>query len=398
MATICLNMIVKNEAHVIKGTLENLLEKLPFDYWVISDTGSTDGTQELIRNFFAERGIPGELFEDQWEDFGSNRQKALEYAEGKTDYVLFFDADDRVEGTPALPELVEASYYLKMTDEGGASEYGRPLLVKNDGSFRWRAVLHEYLWDTQSRGYTLIQGDYVVISGRTGGRSLLPDKYKNDALVLEKALAEGRDPDLRHRYMFYCAQSWAAAGDSEKSTYWYEERAKEQGWDQELAVTLYRLGQHYGPIDEAKAIHCWLRSAEAFPQRAEAWYQLSRVNSWAGRHQVAYPFAKEASRVAKSKGDTIYLFGAADINRLWAHYELFMNAFYAGHLDESYQALKDVIYADERSDLYERELEKLGQLAPFVAEDSFAEVSKLREFLESRQKKTVLEALGLSKG
>lgn len=398
MTTICLNMIVKNEAHVVKETFENLLEKLPFDYWVISDTGSTDGTQDLIKNFFAERSIPGELFEDEWEDFGTNRQKALKYAEGKTDYVLFFDADDRVVGNLVLPELVEASYYLKMKDEGGTSEYGRPLLVKNDGSFYWRAVLHEYLLDSKSRGYTVIEGDYYVLSGRTGGRSLLPDKYKNDALVLEKALAEGKDPDLRHRYMFYCAQSWAAAGDSEKSAYWYEERAKEQGWDQELAVTLYRLGQHYSKSDEAKAIHCWLRSAEAFPKRAEAWYQLSRVNSWAGRHQVAYPFAKEAAKAAKSKGNTIYLFGAADINRLWAYYELFMNAFYAGHLEESYQALKDVIYADERSDLYERELEKLRQLASYVANDSFAEVTKLKEFLESREKTAVLEALGLLKG
>ena len=46
--TICLNMIVKNESHVIINTLECLVKFFPFSYWVISDTGSTDNTKELI--------------------------------------------------------------------------------------------------------------------------------------------------------------------------------------------------------------------------------------------------------------------------------------------------------------------------------------------------------------
>ena len=31
-ATICLNMIVKNESHIIKQTLEKLCNKINFDY------------------------------------------------------------------------------------------------------------------------------------------------------------------------------------------------------------------------------------------------------------------------------------------------------------------------------------------------------------------------------
>ena len=47
-ATICLNMIVKNESHIIIETLKNLCHYIPFAYWVISDTGSTDDTKKLI--------------------------------------------------------------------------------------------------------------------------------------------------------------------------------------------------------------------------------------------------------------------------------------------------------------------------------------------------------------
>jgi glycosyltransferase involved in cell wall biosynthesis len=83
--TICLNMIVKNESHIIESTLEKLLKKISIDYWVISDTGSTDNTKEIINSFFEKKKIPGELFEHEWKDFGYNRTKALECAYNKTE-------------------------------------------------------------------------------------------------------------------------------------------------------------------------------------------------------------------------------------------------------------------------------------------------------------------------
>ena len=51
----CLNMIVKDEAHIIEDTLTKLLKKIKIDYWVISDTGSTDDTKEVITNFFKKK-------------------------------------------------------------------------------------------------------------------------------------------------------------------------------------------------------------------------------------------------------------------------------------------------------------------------------------------------------
>ena len=82
---LCLNMIVKNESHIIKNTLIKLLKKIKFDYWVISDTGSTDNTKELITEFFKEVDIPGEIYNDEWKDFGHNRSKALEHAFNKSE-------------------------------------------------------------------------------------------------------------------------------------------------------------------------------------------------------------------------------------------------------------------------------------------------------------------------
>ena len=88
---VCLNMIVKNEAHVIRRCLDSVLPHI--DTWVIVDTGSTDGTQELIRDYFAKAGKPGELHERPWKDFGHNRDEALQMARSKARYTMFIDAD-----------------------------------------------------------------------------------------------------------------------------------------------------------------------------------------------------------------------------------------------------------------------------------------------------------------
>ena len=44
-----LSMIVKNETHIIKECFDTIYDQI--DYWVIVDTGSTDGTQEFIKNY-----------------------------------------------------------------------------------------------------------------------------------------------------------------------------------------------------------------------------------------------------------------------------------------------------------------------------------------------------------
>ena len=75
-------MIVKNESHIIGDTLKCLIQKAPFQYWVICDTGSTDGTQEIIKD--ALKDIPGELHEVPWVDFGTNRTQVVDLAYGKT--------------------------------------------------------------------------------------------------------------------------------------------------------------------------------------------------------------------------------------------------------------------------------------------------------------------------
>ena len=251
--TVCLNMIVKNEAKIIITTLTNLSKYIDFDYWVISDTGSTDNTQQLIRDYFLERGIPGELFSHEWRDFGYNRTQALECAYDKTDYLLIFDADDSMNGDFKLPffnTTIRADRYMLKIGKG--FEYVRPLLINNRKRWRFKGVLHEFLDNMEPVGPdATVQGDYHIDSGRTGNRSQNPTKYYDDAIILEKAYhIELALPDkgLSGRYAFYCARSYKDAGEKyhNEAVDWYKKVLDiPHHWHQEKYYAALEIGTIY---------------------------------------------------------------------------------------------------------------------------------------------------------
>ncbi len=96
---ICLNMIVRDEAHVIERCLASV--KPYIDHWVIVDTGSVDDTPARIASALA--GVPGTLHHRPWRDFGHNRSEALALAKPHGDYLLFLDADEALGHEPGAP-------------------------------------------------------------------------------------------------------------------------------------------------------------------------------------------------------------------------------------------------------------------------------------------------------
>jgi glycosyltransferase involved in cell wall biosynthesis len=296
-ASICLNMIVKNESHIIRGTLEMLCNKICFDYWVICDTGSTDGTQDIITQFFKEKGINGELFSDEWVDFAHNRSLALNRAFGKTDLLLVFDADDEIHGDLCLPvnksDILYDEYHLKFGSQFGTS-YTRVLLINNQKRFRYFSVLHEFIscLEPNSRS-TVVEGDYFLVSGRSGNRSQDPKKYLNDALILEKAHAKALTcgDQLYKRYAFYCANSYKDYGNFEDAIKWYKITLKQDNWLQEKYVSCLYIYDCYTSLGQKE--HGFFYLIEAFSydiERVECLYPLLLHYACSNKDNIAYNY------------------------------------------------------------------------------------------------------------
>ena len=287
--TICLNMIVKNEAHIICQTFDNLTKFFDFDYYVICDTGSTDGTQKKIVEYFEKIDISGEIHECKWKDFGHNRTEALEKAYNKTDYLFIFDADDKITGNFKLPsELVEDTYHLQFGDCNGGFVYKRPLLLNNRKKYKYEGVLHEFLVPIDHHPTEkLIKGNYGVHSGRTGDRSKDPDKYKKDAKILEDAFYNKENEGLKHRYAFYCGQSYKDCGNIDKAIEWYEKTLTLKNWNQEKYYSSLQLGFLYKQKNEIeKALFYWLKTMEYDNDRIEGVVLACAEYSSRGMHQM----------------------------------------------------------------------------------------------------------------
>lgn len=291
--SLCLNMIVKNESYIIRDTLEKLLKKIKFDYWVISDTGSTDNTKEIILDFFKKVNICGEIFDDEWKGFGHNRTKALEHAYKKSKYLLVFDADDELCGDFVLPELVLDSYHFQFGDASGIS-YTRTQLINNQKKWKYFGVLHEFIGCMEpTNGTDVIRGNYYTLSGKSGDRSKDSNKYLKDAKILEEAYDEAvnNNDAIYNRYGFYCANSYYDCGKYEDAIKWYKKTLESGCWCQEKYVSCLRIYNCYKCLKQQETGFFYLvKSAEYDKERVECFYELIQHYCCSGLNENAYAY------------------------------------------------------------------------------------------------------------
>ncbi|HKY90588.1 MAG TPA: glycosyltransferase [Nevskiaceae bacterium] len=338
--TICLNMIVKNEAHVIRRCLDSVRPLI--DTWVIVDTGSTDGTQDVIREHL--RDLPGTLHERPWKGFGASRTEALELARGAADYLFFIDADDQME-VPAgfrMPHLAADLYEVEIRH--AQLLYWRPALVATRHAWRWVGVLHEYLdCEVDEPTRERLHGVRMLyMSG--GGRSQVDQrtKYLRDAAVLEGGLVD--EPD-NARYVFYLGQSYRDAGEPEKALVAYDRRTTMGGFDEEVFcahLNAARLAAQVGR-PSSEIVDRYLRAHESRPKRAEALGDLARWCRENGpRWPLAYLFGKAASAIPQP--DDI-LFVESEWYAWRALDEYAIAAYWVGAFQESNDACERLLQA-----------------------------------------------------
>jgi GR25 family glycosyltransferase involved in LPS biosynthesis len=339
-STICLNMIVKNEAHVILETLNNLTSVISFDYWVISDTGSTDNTKEIIQTFFKEKNIPGELVEHEWKDFGYNRTKALECAFNKTDYLFVFDADDSIVGKLVIPKILVNDRYDFLF--GSGFTYLRPLLVNNRIKWKYVGVLHEYLSSEFVETYSVLNGDYYIHSGKTGDRNKDPDKYYKDAIVIQNAFEKEQDYGLKTRYAFYCAQSYRDAGYTEETLQWYLKCVEMNGWAQEKFFSCIMIGNIYKEKkDMNNAYKFWLKTVEYDSERMDGVIIASNNMVTSGNYIMCNLLYNKYKNYKKNLKEKLFLFDYLYNGQF--EFDNSIAAFYSNDLDGGYECCKKIL-------------------------------------------------------
>jgi len=293
--TICLCMIVKDEARVIRRCLQSVLGLI--DCWVICDTGSTDGTQQLIRSSL--EGIPGDLHERRWVDFGHNRTELMGLARGKADYLLLLDADMTASYDKARLQVLGAdSYMLRHAED---PEYWIKRLVRGDRRWWYVGVTHEHI---ATDGTDRVEKLGAIVIRHHGDSGTRTEKFERDLRLLSEEVA--REPD-NARTVFYLAQTLRDLGRLDESIDLYRRRAAMGGWPEETFYALYQVGvlsDRAGRRDQAMValFDAW----NSRPQRAEPLYELAWMFRERRQYQPAHLVSDRGLRIPVPR-DTLFV-------------------------------------------------------------------------------------------
>ena len=189
----------KNESKGIRRMLESVYKHI--DFYILQDNGSTDGTPDIVREFFADKDIPGFIYEveEGWVGFGWNRdhllQKCLQTNHG-CDWIMKMDCDE----------------YLEVDDDFDWSPFDNTdiesfhVTAQNPGCIYYRAwiwnaklpwkfyhdVAHECIYLDNEKGENFervnLPRGFRMIGTNDGESYTVRTKYISDALKLEEKM------------------------------------------------------------------------------------------------------------------------------------------------------------------------------------------------------------------
>lgn len=298
MPTISLCMIVKNEEEVLANCLQSVQDIC--DEIVIVDTGSTDRTKEIAKQF------TDKVLDFKWiDDFSAARNFA--FSNATMDYILWLDADDvflpadqqKFKKLKASLDVnvdgVSMVYVIARDEYGNPSfHYRRNRLVKRSKNFKWVGPVHEYL-DVSGN---IISSDISVehkkdekiTTGTTSDRNLR---------IYENRIKKGED--FSPRDLYYYANELRDHKQYEKAIIYYHEfLGGKKGWvEDNIRACLYLADCHARLGEKDEEMEALLKSLTYDAPRPEPCCRLGDRFKAKKDYQTAVFWYMTASKMKK---------------------------------------------------------------------------------------------------
>ena len=345
--TVCLNMIVKNEEKIIERALDSVACML--DSYCICDTGSTDSTVSIIKEFFEKNGIPGKVVHKDFVNFGENRTFALKQAKELADYLLFIDADMIVRGAETFDKDILTADVYRLKQGSNDFYYYNTRIISTKIDCSYFGVTHEYVnigkrpggGEAVSKQIDALTIDDIGDGGAKG------NKFERDIQLLEQGLV---DEPKNARYHFYLANSYRDSGKFEEAIEHYVTRVEMGGWDEEIFYSIYRVGLCYKSLkkEDMMLLH-FIKAWRSRPTRVEPLYELVKYYREKKDYKMAKMFYLMAKDIPIPKQDVLFIH--KDMYEFQLDHEYSLMAFYNGDIKGVYPCFKK-LFLREGGDLY----------------------------------------------
>jgi glycosyltransferase involved in cell wall biosynthesis len=334
------------------------------DIICLVDTGSTDNTIEVVKNWGTQNNVETHVFERAFDNFENSRNYSIQVAREVTkdrgnDYWGFWlDADETIEILPNFNKAgINKDLYMFNTYIN-VMKYTRNECYKLDKPFRFYGPVHEFIvCDDKNITSGLMEGLNVRVQMDGGSwKGNIPEKYKSHAFVLEKYIdANRQDP----RWIFYTAQSYhdsACLPDNReeneerlrRSLKYYKERiSRNDGYPEEIFYSQFRVGTIMRVLDEPfhLTLNELLKAYSMDPLRAEPIKAIIDHYLGVSEWNNAYLFSKFAKENFHKKNPypTRLLFVDESLY-IWKILEVHAaSCFYTGRKDEARQTFQEMV-------------------------------------------------------
>lgn len=257
-------MIVKNEEHHLPRCLDTVRGLV--DEIIIVDTGSTDHTVEIAKEYTAQ------VYYFQWQDnFSAARNFA--FSKANMEYCMWLDADDVIEPDDqekfrALKatlssdtDVVMMRYHTAFGSDGLPTfTYDRERLIRRGAGMQWQGAVHEAI-----APFGHIVYSEAAISHRKDG----PGDPERNLRIFEKLRSSGRE--FSPREQFYYARELTYHGCDKEAAEWFETFLNGgKGWVEDNREACQNLAQCYVRLGKPeKAFSTLVRALRYGAPRAE---------------------------------------------------------------------------------------------------------------------------------
>lgn len=318
-------LMVKNEAHHNDNEAPAIIRTLqPFvgaglKYIVLFDTGSTDGTQEIVKNFFTQHNlIHSHVVEEPFINFAASRNRALEVTQQlfpDATFMLMPDAEWYITNAKTLIDFCDIyknhhdnSYFISI--KSSTQAFVTPRLIRCGKNVHFIGVVHETL--SNDTFITVPDDCYFEWLPTHAGNQKSVQRFVRDCnLLLAEHLKYPHDP----RTIFYLAQTYDLLGDFENAYLYYQKRSQIPGPNEDQFVTLLRLGavaeQLENPHNINKvtplAVQHYLEAFNTRPHRAEPFIRIANYYLRKNMMHLAFLYAKRACDIPYPKNDLLFV-------------------------------------------------------------------------------------------